>query len=112
MTTHEAQGVTAVQRVLAFAGLVLLATLSLLLGTTLRGAGAVALSLVIAVVKTGLVLWFFMDLADQPFRSRLAIAVAALLVLLLVTLSATDVATRRVTPRGPSPEPSEGFFVH
>ncbi len=24
----------------------------------------------------------------------------------------TDVATRRVMPRGPSPEPSEGFFVH
>jgi cytochrome c oxidase subunit 4 len=111
MTNGETHSVTALQRVLAFVALVVLATISLLVGTALRGAGAVVISLAIAVIKTGIVLWFFMDLVEQPFRSRLAIAVAALLVILLVSLSSADVATRLVMPRGPSPEPSEGFFI-
>lgn len=111
MSSREHQIVTSLHRVLAFVGLVVLATASLIVGTTLHGAGAVAISLAIAVVKTWLVLWFFMDLVEQPFRSRLAIAVAALLVILLVALSSTDVATRTVMPRGPSPAPSESFFV-
>ena len=100
-----------VHRVFAFVGLVLLATLSLLLGTKLHWYwGDVAISLAIAAIKTYLVLWFFMDMAEQPFRSRLALSVAGLLVLLLVGLSTADVATRMVMPRGPSPEPSEAFF--
>jgi caa(3)-type oxidase subunit IV len=68
-------------------------------------------NLTIAGVKTFLVLWFFMDLADQPFRSRLAIGVAVLLALLLVGLSVADVATRMVMPRAAAPQPAEGFFA-
>lgn len=108
---HVAHRVTALHRLLAFAGLVLLATTSLLLGTKLRWYWAgVAISLAIAALKTYLVLWFFMDLAEQPFRSRLAIGVGAILVLVLVGFSAADVATRLVMPRAPAPARSELFF--
>ena len=105
------QSVRAVHRIVAFAGLVALATLSLVLATNLRWYwGDVAISLSIAAVKTFLVLWFFMDMAEQPFRSRLAIGVAVLLTLLLVSLSVTDVATRLVMPRASAPQRSEAFF--
>jgi caa(3)-type oxidase subunit IV len=98
-------------RLFAFVGLVLLATLSLVLGTTLRWYwGDVVVSLAIAGVKAYLVLFFFMDLVEQPFRARLAISVAVGLVLLLVGFVAMEVATRRVTPMGLSPEPIEGFY--
>ncbi|HEY8923635.1 MAG TPA: cytochrome C oxidase subunit IV family protein [Polyangia bacterium] len=103
--------IRAVHRVGAFAALVLLATLSLVLGTTLHWPwGDVAISLAIASVKTWLVLWLFMDLSDQPFRARLAIAVAVLLLVLLVGLTAADVATRMATVRGPTPTADEAFF--
>jgi caa(3)-type oxidase subunit IV len=103
--------ILAVHRVLAFVGLVLLATTSLVLATGLHWyRGDVAVSLAIAAVKTYLVLFFFMDMAEQPFRSRLAIAVAALLLLILVGLTTSDVATRMLMPRGPAPQPSDAFF--
>jgi len=103
--------VRAVHRLGAFAALVLLATLSLVVGTTLHwGWVDLALSLAIATVKTYIVLWLFMDIVDQPFRARLAIALAVLLLLLLVGLTAADVATRVVMPRGPAPSPGEAFF--
>jgi cytochrome c oxidase subunit 4 len=99
-------------RLAAFVALVLLATLSLVLGTSLHWYwGDVAISLVIAAVKTIIVLWFFMDMADQPFRARLAIGIAVILVALLVGLTVTDVATRWLMPRGPVPSPGEAFFV-
>ena len=108
MAVHR---IRAVHRIVAFVGLVLLATLSLILGTSLHWYwGDVTISLMIAAVKTFLVLWFFMDLGEQPFRSRLAISVAAILLLLLVGLSTTDVATRIATPRGPAPQQAESFF--
>src|SRR6185437_9047812 len=100
--------VRAVHRVWAYLALLALATLSLLLGTQLHWYwGDVAISLSIAAVKTYLVLWFFMDLADQPFQARLAVLVA---VTLLVSLTVADVATRRVMPMKSTPEPSEGFY--
>lgn len=105
------QSIRAIHRVWAFAGLLVLATLSLILGVSLHFYwGDVAVSLGIAGVKTILVLWFFMDLAEQPFRSRLAIGVAVLLLLLLVGLAVTDVATRTVMPHAPAPQAREGFF--
>ena len=105
--------VRVVHRVSAFAGLVLLATLSLVLGTSLHWYwGDVAISLSIAAVKTVLVLWFFMDMADQPFRARIVVAVAVVLVMVLVGLTAMDVATRLVVPRGPAPPAGEAFFEH
>jgi caa(3)-type oxidase subunit IV len=98
-------------RVLAFIGLVLLATLSLVLGTKLHWYwGDVVVSLTIAGIKAYLVLFFFMDLASQPFRSRMAILVGVALVLLLVGFVAMEVATRRVTPMGLAPQPTESFY--
>jgi cytochrome c oxidase subunit 4 len=95
----------------AFVALTALATLSLIVATTLHWAGGdLAISLVIAALKTGLVLWFFMDMGQQPFQARLGVVVAAVLVILLVSLTATDVATRLVMPRGPVPPPGEAFF--
>ena len=108
MAAHR---IRAVHRVGAFVALVLLATLSLILGTQLHWYwGDVTVALIIAVVKTLVVLWFFMDLAEQPFRSRLAISVAALLLCLLVGLTSTDVATRITMPKAPAPEQTENFF--
>jgi caa(3)-type oxidase subunit IV len=108
MSTRE---VRVSHRVLAFFGLVALATLSLLLGTTLHWYwGDVVVSLTIAAVKAFLVLFFFMDLVAQPFRSRMAISVGVMLVLLLVGFVAMEVATRRVTPMGLAPQPTEGFY--
>ena len=99
------------QRLYTFLGLLGLATASLLCGEFVRWpGGGVAISLTIAVVKAVLVLWFFMDMVDQPFRARIAIALAVVLVALLVGLTATDVATRLVMPRGPSPLPGQAFY--
>jgi cytochrome c oxidase subunit 4 len=98
-------------RLFAFVGLVLLATLSLILGTTLHWYwGDVVVSLIIASVKAYVVLFFFMELGEQPLRSRVAIVVAVTLVLLFVGFTAMDVATRQAMPRGPSPEPSQAFY--
>jgi caa(3)-type oxidase subunit IV len=107
----SAREVRVPHRLLAFAGLVLLATLSLILGTTLHWYwGDVVVSLTIAGIKAYLVLFFFMDLAAQPFRARMAISVAVGLVLLLVGFVAMEVATRRTMPIGPSPGPTESFY--
>jgi caa(3)-type oxidase subunit IV len=107
----SARSLHAIHRVWTFVALVLLATLSLVLGRTLRWYwGDVVIALAIAGVKAYLVLFFFMDLSEQPFRARLAISVAAALVLLLVGFVAMDVATRRTTPIGPAPEPREAFY--
>ena len=106
-TTH----VRAIDRVWAYLALVVLATASLLLGTQLHWYwGDVAISLSIAAVKTYVVLWFFMDLAEQPFQARLAVIIAVMLLVLLLSLTVTDVATRRVMPMKPTPEPSESFY--
>jgi cytochrome c oxidase subunit IV len=103
--------VRAADRVWAYLALLVLATVSLLLGTRLHWYwGDVAISLSIAAVKTYLVLWFFMDLAEQPFQARLAVMIAVLLLVLLVSLTLADVATRRVMPMRSTPEPSESFY--
>ena len=103
--------IRAAHRVWAYLALLALATLSLLLGTQLHWYwGDVAISLSIAAVKTYLVLWFFMDLAEQPFQARLAVLIAVTLLVLLVSLTVADVATRQVMPRKSIPEPSEGFY--
>jgi cytochrome c oxidase subunit 4 len=101
----------AVHRVAAFAALVVLATLSLFVGTRAHWPWwDVAISLSIAAAKTVLVLWFFMDLAEQQFRARLAISVAVLLVMLLVGLTAADVATRFNFPPAPRPPLTDAFY--
>ena len=107
----EAIHVRAVHRVWAYLALLALATLSLLLGTQLHWYfGDVAISLSIAAIKTYLVLWFFMDIGEQPIQARIAVLTAVMLLALLVSLVVADVATRRVMPMKATPEPSEGFY--
>ncbi|HVV49386.1 MAG TPA: cytochrome C oxidase subunit IV family protein [Polyangia bacterium] len=107
----SATPVRAAHRAWAYLALLALATLSLLLGTQLHWYwGDVAISLTIAAGKTFLVLWFFMDLAEQPFQARLAVLIAVTLLVLLVSLTVADVATRRVMPMKSVPEPSESFY--
>jgi caa(3)-type oxidase subunit IV len=108
MPAHHIQ---VAHRVYSFLALIALATATLLLGTHLHlGWGGVAISLAIAAVKTFLVLWFFMDMAEQPFRSRLVIGVSLILVVLLVALTIADVDTRQVMPAAPAPQLPEAFY--
>jgi cytochrome c oxidase subunit 4 len=93
----------------AYAALVLLATASLLL-SRIEWRGDLVVAMVIAGIKTILVLWLFMHLAEERSSSRYAVLVAVLLIALLVGLSAADVATRHTFP--PRPEPtSSAWYV-
>jgi cytochrome c oxidase subunit 4 len=71
------------------------------------GSTDVAVALVIASAKTTLVALFFMHLAEERFSVAMLPVLAVLLFVLLVTLVAVDVATRRTFPRGPSPNLGE-----
>jgi caa(3)-type oxidase subunit IV len=78
-----------------FVALLVLATASLLLSRLVSSAAlGVTLNLAIAAAKALLVLAVFMHLVEQPFRTRLALLGAVLLLLTLVILTAADVATR------------------
>jgi cytochrome c oxidase subunit 4 len=95
---------------LTFAALIALATGSLLLSFVHWPAGDLPLSLVIALAKALLVLWFFMHLAEQRFSNRFVVAVSVLMVVLLVALASVDVATRRTFPARPEPPALETFY--
>jgi caa(3)-type oxidase subunit IV len=101
----------AFHHLVTFAALLALATVSLLLGVSVRAPyWGLVIGLSVAVIKTLLVLWVFMHMAEQPFRARLAIGVAVLLVLLLVSLTTLEVATRDMIPPASYPGPRETFF--
>jgi cytochrome c oxidase subunit 4 len=103
--------VSSLDHLVTFGALVVLATASLLVGVFVRvPVLAPSISLAIAALKAVLVLWFFMHLAEQTFRTRLAVAVSVVLVLLLVVLTAADVATRQLEARAPRPTPDESFY--
>jgi caa(3)-type oxidase subunit IV len=103
--------VTDRQHLSTFVALVLLATASLCIGLFVRVPFlAPAASLIIAGVKAVLVLTIFMHMAEQPFRVRLAVGVSLFLVLLLISLTAADVATRQLSSRAPRPQPTEAFY--
>jgi cytochrome c oxidase subunit IV len=53
-----------------------------------------AIGMFIALIKASFVVLFFMHLWDQPGPNRLTMAIAILFVLLLITMTLTDVATR------------------
>src|SRR6476659_3244973 len=53
-----------------------------------------AIAMFIALVKAMFVILFFMHLWDQPGPNRLTMAIAVMFVLLLITLTLTDAATR------------------
>ena len=65
------------------------------------GAFDLAVSLLVATVKSTLVVLFFMHLAHGRFSTKLVVIVSALFVVLLVALTAGDVATRRTFPIAP-----------
>ena len=65
----------------------------------LRGFDA-AVMLGIAVIKATLVVLYFMHLRHARFANKLVVIVSALFVVLLVALTAGDVATRRTFPAG------------
>jgi cytochrome c oxidase subunit 4 len=89
-----AKHVTAKGYTLTFVVLLALATLSLLLSYIHWPRLDLALSLLIAAAKAGLVLFFFMHLIEQRFTNRLAFFVSLGFVALLIGLTAADVATR------------------
>jgi caa(3)-type oxidase subunit IV len=101
----------AAHHLLAYLGLLLLASLSILMAKTVHWPyWDVAISLGIACAKAVLVLFVFMHLVEQPFRTRLALGLTVLLVLILIALSAADVATRETSARGPQPQVGQTFY--
>jgi cytochrome c oxidase subunit 4 len=86
-----------------YGALLALAALSLLLSFTHLGTGDLVISLVIAAAKAVLVLWFFMHLYEQHASNRLVVLVSFLLLAILVTLTALDVASRHTVPPAPRP---------
>jgi caa(3)-type oxidase subunit IV len=58
------------------------------------GRASFFIAMVIATAKAMAVILFFMHLWDQPGPNRLTMAIAVLFVLLLITLSISDIATR------------------
>jgi len=106
----EANKVGAVAYLGTFAGLVVLATLSLLLSFLHWKGGGLVVSLAIAVVKAVLVLFFFMHLAEQRFTNRITMLVGLMFVSLLVGLTVADVATRHTFPSRTKPSPGDPFY--
>lgn len=86
---------------LTYGGLVLLATLSLLLAVLPVHAG-LGSALAIASVKALLVLASFMHLREETVGYKLVVLVAALLVATLVALTALDPLTRPPYPPAPA----------
>jgi cytochrome c oxidase subunit 4 len=94
-----------------FVGLLVLATLSLLLSFLHWPVGDLVVSLLIALVKALLVVYFFMHLIEQPFSSHMTMLVAVVWVTLLIGLAAADVVTRHTFPARPEPTEGQPFYV-
>lgn len=62
------------------------------------GAGNLVAGLAIAAVKAAIVVWLFMELRRASPTTRIAAAAGFVTLLLLMTLSFADYATRRVEP--------------
>ncbi len=104
--------ITASTYVIVFVALIALATISLLLSFVHWPAGDLPLSLVIALMKAMLVLWFFMHLSEQRFSNRFVVAVSVLMLVLLVSLASVDVASRKTFPTRVEPPARETFYRH
>jgi caa(3)-type oxidase subunit IV len=68
------------------------------------------IDLALATAMAGVVLWFFMHLAEASFQIRLGLGVAVSLLLTLLLLTVADVATRHEQPMAPRPGPGFGFY--
>jgi cytochrome c oxidase subunit IV len=82
----------------AWAALILLMLASLGSAYLKLGSGNVVAGLAIATVKTGIVVWVFMQLRRASAMTRLAAAVGLVMLMLLIALSSVDYATRAVEP--------------
>lgn len=89
--------------VVVWVALVALTGLSFLMSRLHLGTADVAIALIIAVVKTTLVLLFFMHLVEARFSIVLMPLAAMFFIALLASLVATDVATRLTFPMRPAP---------
>jgi len=87
-------------RVLAAAWAALLALMLTSLGSAYLdlGTGNVVAGVAIALVKSAIVLWLFMRLRTAPATVRIVGATALTTLLILITLSGVDYATRRREP--------------
>jgi cytochrome c oxidase subunit 4 len=84
--------------VLAFAGLLVLTSLTLGLSFAPLGSWHVPIALLIAAAKTLMIALIFMDLLQQRTANWLAMIIALLLLTVFVGASALDVATRALFP--------------
>jgi cytochrome c oxidase subunit 4 len=107
----EPKHVTGVGYLATFVALLALATISLLLSYLHWKDWDLVVSLLIAVVKAALVLFFFMHLIEQRFSNRATILVSLMFVALLVGLASADVATRHTFPARPHPPIDQAFYV-
>jgi|SRR5579871_915766 len=92
-----------IEYVLTFVALVALTLLSFGASRMDLGRFDVVVALAIACAKTTLVMLFFMHLYEQRFANRLVPIVSILLITILISLVATDVATRHTFPKAPAP---------
>ena len=65
------------------------------------GVWDIVVALVIALLKTGIVLWVFMELNQHRFINQLVVLFSVGLAALLLSLMVADVLTRRTFPRAP-----------
>jgi caa(3)-type oxidase subunit IV len=95
-----------------FTLLFVLTTATLLLSFVLHGQPGLIVAYVIALMKGLLVAWEYMHLKFEAHSSRFAMLAALLLAVLLVGLTAADVATRPTIDIRPPPLPEPGRVEH
>lgn len=93
--------ITARSYVIAWIALVVLTGLTLGLSFAPLGVFHVPVALLIAVAKAAVVILIFMHLAEHGGTNRVAIALWLLLLVILIALTAADVATRGIGVRPP-----------
>lgn len=83
--------------------LLVLTALSYLVSRLHLGTADIVIALVIATIKTTLVVLYFMHVLEETYATRAAIGLAVLLFLILLLLTVADPLTRKTFPRGPAP---------
>ena len=102
-TSGGAHRVTVSSTLWAFAGLLVLATASLLLSFAPLGALALPVALAIATVKAALVAMFFMHLIENRATPRIALAVCLVLGAIVVSLTTVDLLEESVRAHHATP---------
>ena len=102
----RAHHTSALAYVVTWVALVVLAAATYLLARADLGSLQLPVAMAIAVAKGLLVVLIFMHLLEEGAPSRIAFSVAFLFIVLLVTLTTADMATRERTQIAPASEPS------